>query len=78
LAAPLSSAYSESPALASWRVRALCHQRLLPPHDRVESVRGALQDRDAVHLALAGVTHVLHLATCKETPDDAMDDPRRI
>ena len=42
----------------------------LPPHERVESVRGAMQERDSVNQALAGVTHVLHLATCKETPDE--------
>jgi len=58
---------------AHWRVRALCHARALPTRDRIESVFGAIQDRDAVQRALAGVTHVVHLATCKETPDDAMD-----
>jgi UDP-glucose 4-epimerase len=61
------------PAFASWRVRALCHQRPLPPHERVQSVHGAIQDRHAVQEALAGATHVLHLATCKETPEDVMD-----
>lgn len=61
------------PAFAGWRVRALCHQRALPPQERLESVFGAIQDRDAVQQAVAGVTHVLHLATSKETPDDAMD-----
>jgi nucleoside-diphosphate-sugar epimerase len=60
-------------AFAHWHVRALCHSRLLPPRERMESVRGAMQDRSAVQRALDGVTHVLHLATCKETPDDAMD-----
>jgi nucleoside-diphosphate-sugar epimerase len=60
-------------AFAHWRVRALCHSRTLPPRERVESVFGAVQHRDAVQRALDGVTHVLHLATCKETPDDAMD-----
>jgi UDP-glucose 4-epimerase len=58
---------------AQWRVRAFCHQRPLPASERVESVYGAMQDRAAVQRALEGVTHVLHLATCKETPDDAMD-----
>ena len=58
---------------AAWRVRALCHQRLLPAHARLESVRGAIQDRDTVRHALEGVSHVLHLATSKETPEDAMD-----
>ncbi|MBX3604867.1 MAG: NAD(P)-dependent oxidoreductase [Piscinibacter sp.] len=61
------------PRFASWRVRALCHQRALPPHDRIDSIRGAIQDRAVVDEALRGVTHVLHLATSKETPDDAMD-----
>jgi len=61
------------PDFAHWKVRALCHQRSLPAHERVESVFGAIQDRPAVLQALAGVTHVLHLATSKETPEDAMD-----
>ena len=56
-----------------WSVRALCHQRSLPAHERIESVFGAIQDRAAVLQALEGVTHVLHLATSKETPDDVMD-----
>lgn len=61
------------PSLAHWRVRALCHQRALPPHPRIESARGAIQDRQAVQQALQDVTHVLHLATSKETPEDVMD-----
>ncbi|WP_341892434.1 NAD(P)-dependent oxidoreductase [Variovorax sp. YR752] len=61
------------PSLAHWRVRALCHQRALPAHPRVESVHGAIQDRAVVQHALHGVTHVLHLATSKETPEDVMD-----
>lgn len=61
------------PAFAQWRVRALCHHRSLPEHPRVESIRGAIQDREAVLQAVQGVTHVLHLATSKETPEDAMD-----
>ena len=58
-----------------WRVRALCHLRSLPAHERIESVFGAIQDRAAVLHALHGVTHVLHLATSKETPDDVMAIP---
>jgi len=61
------------PRYAGWRVRALCHQRAMPEHERVECVFGAIQDRDVVQRAVAGVSHVLHLATSKETPDDAMD-----
>ncbi|MEO8390150.1 NAD(P)-dependent oxidoreductase [Polaromonas sp.] len=54
-------------------IRALCHNRSLPPHPRIESVHGSIQHRADVHHALEGVTHVLHLATSKETPDDVMD-----
>jgi nucleoside-diphosphate-sugar epimerase len=57
----------------SFRIRALCHKRTLPPHFRVESVKGSIQHRDDVRRALEGATHVLHLATSKETPDDVMD-----
>ena len=55
------------------RVRALCHNRLCEETDRVEVVRGSIAERDVAAAALAGVTHVVHLATCKETPDDVMD-----
>jgi nucleoside-diphosphate-sugar epimerase len=55
------------------RVRALCHNRTLPASDRVEIFKGNIADRNCVERAMAGVTHVVHLATCKETPDDVMD-----
>jgi UDP-glucose 4-epimerase len=56
-----------------FRVRALCHNRTLPPHPRVECVHGSIQHRADVRHAMEGVTHVLHLATSKETPDEVMD-----
>jgi len=55
------------------RIRALCHNRLPEPRDRVEIVTGSISDREAVHAAMSGVTHVIHCATCKETPDIVMD-----
>ena len=55
------------------RIRALCHNRMLDGHDRLEIARGSIADRGVVTAALEGVTHVVHLATCKETPDDVMD-----
>ncbi len=58
---------------ADFNLRALCHNRTLPSHDRLEIVRGSLSDQDVVNQAMDGVTHVLHLATCKETPNDIMD-----
>ena len=54
-------------------IRALCHNRLLEPNELLEVVRGSIADRAAVHTAMQGITHVLHCATCKETPDDVMD-----
>jgi UDP-glucose 4-epimerase len=61
------------PKFDAFVVRALCHHRLLEPHDRLEIVRGSISQLDTVQEAMQGVTHVLHLATCKETPDEIMD-----
>ena len=36
-------------------------------------LRGSIAERDLVAEAMTGVTHVLHLATCKETPAAVMD-----
>jgi nucleoside-diphosphate-sugar epimerase len=54
-------------------VRALCHQRRLPEQEGLEVVYGNMAVREEVDRAMEGVTHVLHLATCKETPDAIMD-----
>lgn len=62
-----------SERFTDFTVRALCHNRLLDPADRLEVIRGSIQDLDTVKAAMDGVTHVLHLATCKETPDEIMD-----
>ena len=61
------------PGFRHARVRALCHDRVLPGSDRVEIVRGSIADRTTVEAAVAGVSHVVHLATCKETPEVVMD-----
>ena len=61
------------PRFKKFTVRALCHQRTLPPQSRLEVVQGSISVRAVVAKAMQGVTHVLHLATCKETPDDIMD-----
>jgi len=63
----------EDPAFAGFTVRALCHNRVLPLQERLEIVQGAIQDRAVVDRALQDVTHVLHLATVKETPDTVID-----
>lgn len=54
-------------------IRALCHNRRLDPTDRLEVVQGSISDRAVVRAAMQGITHVLHCATCKETPEDVMD-----
>lgn len=62
-----------SDALPNANVRALCHNRTLGPHARLEVIDGSISDRAVVRNALNGVSHVLHCATCKETPEDVMD-----
>jgi nucleoside-diphosphate-sugar epimerase len=54
-------------------VVAICHNRTLPAEAGTEVLRGSLSDRAFVEKAMAGVTHVLHMAAVKESPDLAMD-----
>ncbi|MGY5810848.1 NAD-dependent epimerase/dehydratase family protein [Rhizobium sp. LEGMi198b] len=61
------------PRFSKARIRALCHNRLCPETERVEVTQGSIADGETVAKALTGVTHVVHLATCKETPADVMD-----
>ena len=55
------------------RIIALCHNRSIAANERVEVIHGSIADRDTVKKATSNITHALHLATCKETPDDVMD-----
>ncbi|HEY3330605.1 MAG TPA: NAD(P)-dependent oxidoreductase [Capsulimonadaceae bacterium] len=64
--------FCDSPHAAGFAVRAVTHNRTLP-QPGVETIKGSLADRDVVRKAMDGVTHVLHLATCKETPELVMD-----
>ena len=61
------------PEFSQTTVRALCHNRKLQLQPRLEVVSGNISDMSQVARAMEGVTHVLHLATCKETPGDIMD-----
>jgi UDP-glucose 4-epimerase len=61
------------PAYDTVTIRALCHNRTLAPSTRLEMVSGSIEHRDVVDQAIQGVTHVVHLATCKETPDQIID-----
>lgn len=63
----------ENPRFDSFTVRALCHRRALQAHPRLEMIQGSIEHRDLVEQAMNGVTHVLHLATVKETPEQIMD-----
>lgn len=64
----------DTPSIRDTTIRAVCHQRMLTPAPPwLEVVRGTISDRAVVADALRDVTHVLHLATCKETPEDIMD-----
>ena len=61
------------PKFDDFVVRALCHNRKLDSGPRLEVVSGSIEHRQDVNKAVAGVTHVLHLATSKETPESIMD-----
>jgi UDP-glucose 4-epimerase len=61
------------PAYDHFTVRALLHRRILPQRPRLETIHGSIEDRDFVTEAMRDVTHVLHLATVKETPEAIMD-----
>lgn len=63
------------PRFSDFRARALCHNRTLHPTDRLEVVSGAIEHREVVEEAFRGVTHVLHLATCKEMPQTIHERP---
>jgi len=65
--------FAQEPRLADVMARAFCHNRALPTSDRLEVVQGSMANRDDVQRALEGMTHVLHLATVKETPEAIMD-----
>jgi UDP-glucose 4-epimerase len=64
---------AEQGAFSRFTVRALCHNRRLEPRPRLEVVTGSIEHREVAERALADVTHVLHLATSKETPESIMD-----
>ena len=61
------------PRYNDFTVRALLHHRSLEPSDRLETYRGSIQNLEVVQAAMQDVSHVLHLATVKETPAEIMD-----
>jgi len=65
--------FFDEPRLQDWIARAFVHNRPMESRDRLEVVRGSIADLNTVNHAMEGVTHVLHLATVKETPQEIMD-----
>lgn len=61
------------PVWSGARVLALCHNRSLDETDRLRVLRASISDPEAIDHALESTTHVVHLATVKESPDDFID-----
>lgn len=61
------------PGFAGAKIVALCHNRSLPETDRLRVVRGSISEPAVVAAAIADTTHVIHMATVKEDPVQAMD-----
>src|SRR5689334_12727496 len=61
------------PRFAGARIVALCHNRTLPETARLKVVQGSIADPAVAAAAIDGTTHVIHLATVKEDPVQAMD-----
>ncbi|NND08635.1 MAG: NAD(P)-dependent oxidoreductase [Saprospiraceae bacterium] len=58
---------------SSWSIRAFCHNRIIPVMQRLEVFKGDISSQSDVSKAMEGITHVLHLATSKESPDSFID-----
>lgn len=55
-------------------IRAMVHSRDLDLADhRIEVVRGNIAEQTFVDAAMQDITHVVHMATCKELPEIVMD-----
>jgi UDP-glucose 4-epimerase len=63
----------DDPDYAHINIRALCHNRVPLAESRLEIVKGDISRQNDVDVVLKGVTHVIHLATCKELPEIVMD-----
>jgi UDP-glucose 4-epimerase len=65
--------FMNEPSYETAIIRALCHTRPLAPQGRLEVVHGSIEHCSVVEDCMLGVTHVLHLATSKDTPETIMD-----
>ena len=66
-------AFLDAKKFRDWDVVAVCNNRLIPETSRVRVVKGSLGDAATVEEAMADVTHVVHMAAVKESPDLCMD-----
>ena len=66
-------AFLAAQRFADWEVVALCNNRVIDESERVSVVKGSLADKGVVRNALTGVTHILHMAAVKESPDLVID-----
>ncbi len=67
------SEFAQSDRFRGWQVVALCNNRTVEAGERVSVIQGSMADESVVERALDGVTHVLHMAAVKESPDQAID-----
>lgn len=67
------SALRDSPKFAGPRIVALCNNRVIDEDEGLDVVQGSLSDPGTVAAAVSGVTHILHMAAVKESPDLAID-----
>ncbi|CDZ40533.1 Putative UDP-glucose 4-epimerase [Neorhizobium galegae bv. officinalis] len=56
-----------------WEVAALCNNRTVMPADRLSVVAGSMSNPAVVAGAMQGVSHVIHMAAVKETPEQIFD-----
>lgn len=56
-----------------FEVVALCNNRTIEATEQVKVVQGSLSNHATIRAAMAGVTHVLHMAAVKESPDLVID-----
>lgn len=65
--------FLDDPRWQDARVVALCNNRTIPETPRVRVIRGSINDPAIIADAMAGTTHVMHMAAVKEDPAHAID-----
>lgn len=65
--------FLDDAAYSGWDLVALCNNRVIEQSDRVSVIKGSIADAETIDRAMVGVTHVLHMAAVKESPDLVVD-----